>query len=171
MGVTGSSANTAMSTSLPDLCKRVRKFAVRTPIAVGFGVNTREHFLSVGSMADGVVIGSKIVSIIKESPPQKIEDSIRQYCLEVSRPRRAEEISPSHHIDLHESLELAKVDSVAKPTAKILSLDPDQTPNHDIDGLQSGSNGLLTHAVLVFGVTLTSEITPTLWGIWWTICS
>jgi Tryptophan synthase alpha chain len=85
MGVTGSSANVAMSAGLPGLCGRVRKAAGSIPIAIGFGVSTREHFRSVGDLADGVVIGSKIVSLIKGSKPGSIEETIRNYCKEVSR--------------------------------------------------------------------------------------
>jgi tryptophan synthase len=133
MGVTGSSANSTLSASLPELCARVRKFAGLTPIAVGFGVNTREHFLSVGNMADGVVIGSKIVSVIKESAPDRVVDAIRDYCLEVSRPRRPEENGGAHEINLQESIDLAKVDLVANPTAKITTqsseIDGDDEPN------------------------------------------
>ena len=112
MGVTGSSANATMSASLPELCARVRKYAGETPIAVGFGVNTREHFLSVGNIADGVVIGSKIVSLIKEAPPGTITDTVRAYCKEISRPRsQHEQIGVSHNIDLGESIDMTKVDA------------------------------------------------------------
>ena len=101
MGVTGSSASATMSASLPELCARVRKYAGKTPIAVGFGVNTREHFLSVGNIADGIVIGSKIVSLIKEAQPGTITDTIRAYCKEVSRPRsKHEQNGVSHDIGL-----------------------------------------------------------------------
>ena len=120
MGVTGSSATMTMSNSLPEVCARVRKFAGNTPIAVGFGVNTREHFLSVGSLADGVVIGSKIVSLIKEAGQSNICDAIRKYCLEVSRPQsQADEQGPSHEIDLGKSIETPKVDALATHAGSI----------------------------------------------------
>ncbi|KAI3405557.1 TRP5 [Candida oxycetoniae] len=68
MGTTG--ASTKVSAGIEELCARVRKFAVNdTPIAVGFGVSTRDHFLAVGKVADGVVIGSRIVTLIGESKP------------------------------------------------------------------------------------------------------
>lgn len=119
MGVTGSSATTTMSNSLPELCARVRKFAGNTPIAVGFGVNTREHFLSVGRMADGVVIGSKIVCLIKEAGSRNITDVIRNYCRELCRPQSHAEDGPSHDINLGECIEIAKVDAAATPSATI----------------------------------------------------
>jgi tryptophan synthase len=118
--VTGSSASATMSASLPELCARVRKYAGKTPIAVGFGVNTREHFLSVGDIADGVVIGSKIVSLIKEASPGKAIEAIRTYCKEVSRPRTTDEQNGvSNKISLGESIDIAKVDAVSVPTAVI----------------------------------------------------
>lgn len=124
MGVTGSSANATMSASLPELCARVRKYAGKTPIAVGFGVNTREHFLSVGNIADGVVVGSKIVSLIKEAQPGTIMDTIRAYCVEVSRPRsQHEQNGVSHDACLGESIDMAKVDAVSAPTGIILGAD------------------------------------------------
>jgi tryptophan synthase len=65
MGVTG--ARSEMSAGLPDLLSRVKKYSGNKPAAVGFGVSTREHFLGVEAIADGVVVGSKIVSTIEEA--------------------------------------------------------------------------------------------------------
>lgn len=78
MGVTG--ASTQLDTGIADLCARVRKNAgSEHPIAVGFGVSTREHFLSVGSHADGVVIGSKLLLTIEDSKPQDITTNVSNY--------------------------------------------------------------------------------------------
>ena len=120
MGVTGSSASASMSASLPELCARVRKYSGRTPIAVGFGVNTREHFLSVGNLAEGVVIGSKIVSLIKEAKPGTAIDTIRSYCREVSRPKSAhKQDALFHDTGLGESIDTVKTGAVSVPTATI----------------------------------------------------
>ena len=55
MGTTGSSAKIAMNTELPDIVARVRDYAT-VPLAVGFGVATRDHFDAVADTgADGVV--------------------------------------------------------------------------------------------------------------------
>lgn len=67
MGTTG--ASTAVTLDIAALCDRVRKFAGDTPLAVGFGVSTREHFLTVGAAADGVVIGSKIITLLGDAKP------------------------------------------------------------------------------------------------------
>lgn len=67
MGTTG--ATVSISNSIDELTNHIRKFSKDTPLAVGFGVSTREHFLNVGKSADGVVIGSKIITLIGESQP------------------------------------------------------------------------------------------------------
>lgn len=67
MGTTG--AAVAISDSISTLTNHIRKFTGDTPLAVGFGVSTRDHFLNVGASAEGVVIGSKIVTLIGESLP------------------------------------------------------------------------------------------------------
>jgi tryptophan synthase len=91
MGTTGSSANVEINMSLPDIIAGVRAFT-SVPLAVGFGVYTREHFDTVAnSGADGVVIGSRLVGIIKSSEKGKHVENIRNYCLEMSRDRPAKE--------------------------------------------------------------------------------
>ncbi|KAK6464509.1 tryptophan synthetase [Scheffersomyces coipomensis] len=68
MGTTG--ASKTVSSGIEELCARVSSVVGKDiPLAVGFGVSTREHFLAVGKVADGVVIGSKIVNLIGESQP------------------------------------------------------------------------------------------------------
>lgn len=84
MGTTGSSASVAMNTELPDIVARVRQFA-KVPLAVGFGVATRDHFNAVADAgADGVVIGSRIVSVIKQSPPNQVAEAVQKFCADIS---------------------------------------------------------------------------------------
>lgn len=74
-----------MSTGLPDLIARIKAFTP-VPLAVGFGVSTRTHFEAVASSgADGVVIGSRIIAIVKESEPSAIGKNLEDYCQEISR--------------------------------------------------------------------------------------
>lgn len=79
MGTTG--ASTTVSTSLPDLLTRVRGIT-SVPLAVGFGVSTREHFIQVGELSDGVVIGSKLISVLKNAPASTKERAAaaQAYC-------------------------------------------------------------------------------------------
>ncbi|KAG7665089.1 TRP5 [[Candida] subhashii] len=68
MGTTG--ASKTVSAGIDELCARVRKNAGEDiPLAVGFGVSNREQFLAVGESADGVVIGSKIITLVSEAQP------------------------------------------------------------------------------------------------------
>lgn len=85
MGTTGSSVSGNVNSALPDIIARVRQYAT-VPLAVGFGVATREHFeLVANSGADGVVIGSRLVAIIKTSPAEQIYQNVESYCLEISQ--------------------------------------------------------------------------------------
>src|ERR1700761_3209190 len=79
-GVTG--ALGTMNANLPALLARVKKYSGDKPTAVGFGVSTREHFLSVAQIADGVVVGSQIVTTLQKAPagPGKGAEAVRDFC-------------------------------------------------------------------------------------------
>ena len=63
-GVTG--ARNEMSDAAEKLVKRVRKFTV-LPVAVGFGISTREQVEATWQFADAAVVGSAIVSEISKA--------------------------------------------------------------------------------------------------------
>ena len=63
MGVTGEQSS--VSTHVAPLVDRVRRFT-RLPLAVGFGVSRPEHVREIGKAADGVVVGSAIMSLIEK---------------------------------------------------------------------------------------------------------
>lgn len=60
-----------MSDSIAPTVARVRR-ATDLPVCVGFGVSTAEHARSVGSIADGVVVGSAIVRAAERSVDEAI---------------------------------------------------------------------------------------------------
>jgi len=62
-GVTG--ARDSLPPELEDFIKRVRVRA-RQPLCVGFGISTPEHARRIGSIADGVIVGSRIIDLIDE---------------------------------------------------------------------------------------------------------
>jgi tryptophan synthase alpha chain len=62
-GVTG--ARDTLPPGLEDFVKRVRQKA-RQPLCVGFGIATPEHAGHVAAIADGVIVGSRIVQLIEE---------------------------------------------------------------------------------------------------------
>ncbi|KAF9469279.1 bifunctional tryptophan synthase TRP1 [Collybia nuda] len=88
MGTTGSSENVGVNSALPDIISRVREYA-KVPIAVGFGVATRDHFNTVADAgADGVVIGSRLVTVMKNSASGKVVQNVEDYCRELSQKGR-----------------------------------------------------------------------------------
>ena len=62
-GITG--ARTALPDDLPDFVARVRRSVPRLPVAVGFGISTPDQVRAVASVADGVVVGSAVVSAME----------------------------------------------------------------------------------------------------------
>jgi len=68
-GVTGSGAldTVAVETMLP----RIREH-VRIPIGVGFGIRDAATAQAIGSVADAIVIGSRILELIEEQPHEKV---------------------------------------------------------------------------------------------------
>ncbi|KAI9723217.1 MAG: anthranilate synthase / indole-3-glycerol phosphate synthase [Candelaria pacifica] len=88
MGVTG--ATGTLNAALPELLDRVHEYSSNVPAAVGFGVSTREHFLSVGDISEGVVIGSQIITTLANAPAGEGAKKVEDYCAEISgrRPGR-----------------------------------------------------------------------------------
>ncbi|KAI9458270.1 bifunctional tryptophan synthase TRP1 [Russula earlei] len=84
MGTTGSSDKIALNSALPGIVSRIKQYAT-VPLAVGFGVSTREHFNVVADAgAEGVVIGSRLVSVIKQAPPAQVAANVEEYCRSIS---------------------------------------------------------------------------------------
>ncbi|MGV9672260.1 tryptophan synthase subunit alpha [Gordonia sp. NPDC003504] len=65
MGVTG--ARTTVSNAAPELCARVREYS-DIPIGVGLGVRSGAQAAEIASYADGVIVGSALVSAAEQSP-------------------------------------------------------------------------------------------------------
>ncbi len=77
-GVTG--ALGTLNANLPELLARVKKYSGDKPAAVGFGVSTREHFVSVAQLADGVVVGSMIVSTLQKADKGAECQAVQEFC-------------------------------------------------------------------------------------------
>ena len=56
-----------------SLVQRVRRHT-SLPLAVGFGISTREHVETVGHHADGAVVGSALIRVLMESPRERVVD-------------------------------------------------------------------------------------------------
>jgi len=81
MGVTG--ARDAVSDAAPELVRRV-KLVSNIPVGVGLGVRSREQAAQIGAYADGVIVGSALVSALKGGLPavrsltEELADGVRQ---------------------------------------------------------------------------------------------
>ena len=62
-GVTGARAD--LPAGLEEFVARVRKQA-KQPLCVGFGVATPEHARRVAAIADGVIVGSRLIQLVEE---------------------------------------------------------------------------------------------------------
>lgn len=81
MGSTGATGH--LSDSIGELVLKIRKYTKDVPLAVGFGISTREHFLTVSKVADGVIIGSYLLSVIQNAEPNERCEKARQYISDV----------------------------------------------------------------------------------------
>ena len=80
LGVTGKGQNLEDS-EFKLYLDNIRKHSSK-PLAVGFGIKTGEQFKSVAQFSEGIVIGSEIINIIKDSTdPIK---AVGAYCKEIS---------------------------------------------------------------------------------------
>lgn len=66
MGVTG--ARDAVSNAAPELVQRIREVS-DIPVGVGLGVRSREQAAEIGAYADGVIVGSALVSALDAGVP------------------------------------------------------------------------------------------------------
>ncbi len=81
VGITGTQAELAGDAEA--LVRRLRRFT-QLPIALGFGVSTREHVRALGEFADAAVVGSAIVGLIERTPaeqaPRAVGELVQQLC-------------------------------------------------------------------------------------------
>jgi tryptophan synthase alpha chain len=81
MGVTG--ARDAVSVAAPELVSRVKAVS-DIPVGVGLGVRSRAQAAQIGAYADGVIVGSALVSALKDGIPAvrsltvELADGVRQ---------------------------------------------------------------------------------------------
>ncbi len=64
-GVTG--ARTAVPPGLSEFVCRVRRIA-KQPLCVGFGVSNPEQARQISALADGVIVGSRLIQLMTEDP-------------------------------------------------------------------------------------------------------
>ncbi|KAG0131032.1 tryptophan synthase beta subunit-like PLP-dependent enzyme [Tuber indicum] len=136
MGTTGASGT--LNVGLGDLCRRVHEASRNIPIAVGFGVSTRDHFVSVGQFSEGIVIGSQVINVISQSKPEEINEKVKEYCqMVVGRDGKA---STTHEVGIVEAMGKAKEPLDVHPTGVITEKDVEPGPGlmDQLDALNVG---------------------------------
>lgn len=75
VGVTG--ARQALPQELEDFVTRVRKKA-KQPLCMGFGISTPEQAHRVAQVADGIIVGSRLVQLMSEDSPLHLKAFIQE---------------------------------------------------------------------------------------------
>eukprot|EP01114_Cavostelium_apophysatum_P014781 TRINITY_DN3918_c0_g1_i1.p1 TRINITY_DN3918_c0_g1~~TRINITY_DN3918_c0_g1_i1.p1 ORF type:complete len:683 (-),score=161.37 TRINITY_DN3918_c0_g1_i1:8-2056(-) len=97
LGVTG--ARDKLPDELPAFIRRVRKH-IKAPLAIGFGISSRESFVQVSKLGDGIVVGSSIVKALTAAPKDKVADAAKEIALYFTTPAKGEAPIESHaHVD------------------------------------------------------------------------
>ncbi|HEY6540484.1 MAG TPA: tryptophan synthase subunit alpha [Ktedonobacteraceae bacterium] len=88
-GVTGERAQ--LPPHLRDFIQQVFGYTKEhgLPLAVGFGLSTPAHIAEVTSYADGAVVGSALVRLIEENPPEKQVEAVKAYIASLRQSARA----------------------------------------------------------------------------------
>lgn len=138
MGVTG--ATGSMNTGLPALLKRIKGYSKNTPAAIGFGVSTRDHFLSVAQIADGVVIGSQIIITLADAPPGQGAKAVEEYCAKICGRRNAPNGGLTREVGIVET-----IDAAAEPSGDNIHVDGIIRESTDAVGLADQIEALNTN--------------------------
>jgi tryptophan synthase len=141
MGVTGTTGT--MNTGLPDLLRRVKEYSGDKPTAVGFGVSTRDHFLSVAKIADGVVIGSQVITTLTEAPAREGAKAVEEYCAQVCGRRNVPNGGLTSEVGVVETMHEA-----AEPDGKNLHVDGVIRENGTEAGLADQVEALNTNGLV-----------------------
>ncbi|GAA0498719.1 tryptophan synthase subunit alpha [Salinibacillus aidingensis] len=72
-GITGARSN--VSDYLESYLNRIKKYS-DTPVLAGFGISTPEQVRDIGGKCDGVVVGSKIISLWEEGKYEEIQELV-----------------------------------------------------------------------------------------------
>lgn len=75
-GVTG--VRSHLSPAVAPFLARVRRHT-GLPLAVGFGISTREHVEEVARLAEAAVVGSALIDLIDGTPPQRQAAALAQF--------------------------------------------------------------------------------------------
>jgi tryptophan synthase len=116
MGVTGATGK--LSDKIPQLLARVHEYSGNVPAALGFGVSTREHFLSLQGLAEGVVIGSQIITVVGQAPKGQAAKAAEEYLSSVTGRKRERDAAGAwtREINTIEAVEKAMEEAQQQPS-------------------------------------------------------
>ncbi|KKK11955.1 hypothetical protein AOCH_007446 [Aspergillus ochraceoroseus] len=128
MGVTGATGK--LSSNLPDLLSRVHNYSGNVPTALGFGISTREHFLSVQDISEGAVIGSQIITVLGDAPAGQAAQRAEQYLSSVTGRRLERDATGAITRETNVLEPVLKVEptAVSQPTEVITEADTPSGP-------------------------------------------
>ncbi len=81
-GITGTEKG--LDSKITSFLKNVRKY-FNIPIAVGFGIGSKERIKQIKPYADIAVIGSAIIEIINSSTPNNLEENVKVFLSKIRR--------------------------------------------------------------------------------------
>jgi tryptophan synthase alpha chain len=73
-GITG--ARSTIGDELQGYFKRIKQYS-HTPVLAGFGISTPEHVQTIDELCDGVIVGSKIISLLEEDKYDAIKKLVQ----------------------------------------------------------------------------------------------
>jgi len=82
-GVTGDSRGPYHD--IGNYIKRVRKYALDLPLALGFGINSPEKVKEVIDLVDGVIIGSALINILNDSKDEEKIENAKEFVREIKQ--------------------------------------------------------------------------------------
>lgn len=121
MGVTG--ATGSLSSNVPELLKRVHEYSGNVPAALGFGVSTREHFLTVQDQAEGVVIGSQIITVVGQAPAGQAAKAAEEYLSSVTGRKRERDAQGAltREVNILEAVQKAQLPAAESQPTKVIT--------------------------------------------------
>jgi len=84
-GVTGE--RESLPQELPEFLSRVRA-VTSLPLAVGFGISGAHHVREVSEYADGAIVGSALINLIRQTPSENVEQEVSRFIAELKQATR-----------------------------------------------------------------------------------
>ncbi|MBP2000269.1 tryptophan synthase alpha chain [Paenibacillus shirakamiensis] len=86
-GVTGE--RKSLPEELPAFVKQARS-VTNLPLAVGFGISNEHHVREVSEYADGAIVGSALINVIRQAAPENVENEVRHFIQKLKQATRKE---------------------------------------------------------------------------------